>query len=152
MRNDGGILPSKELILTVLCDTVSTIHAWGSYFSFIHNPSVINSMEGNNLYTVNGFGAYTDVVISVGSYISRLGYTTYDGIYHSPSDTVLGDISYFSSKGPSRDGRVRPDICAPGEMTVAPFNRYAYTSGYAIYDTIHWNGQIEHYGAFCHRL
>lgn len=146
MRSGGRVLSSKQLILTVLCDTVSTIHAWGEDFSFIHNPSVTNSMEGNSQSTVNGFGAYTDVVISVGSYVTRLGYTTYDGIYHSPSDTVLGGVSYFSSKGPSRDGRVKPDICAPGEITVAPYNRSVGTSlGYVIYDTIHWNGQIENY-------
>ena len=147
VENESVVMSNKKLILTVMCDTTATLHAWCGRFTFKHSNLVAESMEGDAQYTVGGFGANTDAVISVGSYVTRLGYTTYDGIYHSPLDTVLGGISYFSSKGPSRDGRVKPDICAPGEMTVAPYNRYTNPSiGYAIYDTIHWNGQIEHYG------
>ena len=137
----------RKLFLTVSCDTVSTVHAWSSNIKFRQNSLVTNSMEGDSQYSVGGFGANTNVVTAVGSYITRLGFTTYDGIFYSPTDTVMGGISSFSSKGPSRDGRVKPDITAPGEVIVAPFNRSAYFSfGNGLYDTIHWNGQIENYG------
>lgn len=38
----------------------------------------------------------------------------------------IGTVSYFSSKGPTVDGRIKPDIVAPGEST---YSAYADTSG-----------------------
>ena len=31
----------------------------------------------------------------------------------------IGFISYFSSKGPAYDGRIKPDITAPGDATMS---------------------------------
>ena len=55
-------------------------------------------------------------VLAVGSFVTKnewrdtLGNIT--NLYSYTQD--LGDISWFSSPGPSRDGRLKPDICAPG--------------------------------------
>jgi hypothetical protein len=40
-------------------------------------------------------------------------------------------VSYFSSKGPTGDGRQKPDLVAPGEdiLTTAPGNQYVVSSG-----------------------
>jgi subtilisin family serine protease len=49
-------------------------------------------------------------VITVGSYVSKLG----------GSSPTQGQISVFSSAGPTRDGRLKPELSAPGELIVAP--------------------------------
>jgi subtilisin family serine protease len=49
-------------------------------------------------------------VITVGSYVTKLG----------GSSTTVGQISVFSSAGPTRDGRLKPEISGPGELIVAP--------------------------------
>ncbi len=49
-------------------------------------------------------------VITVGSYVTKLG----------GSSTTQGQISVFSSAGPTRDGRLKPEISGPGEIIVAP--------------------------------
>ncbi len=49
--------------------------------------------------------ANADNVIAVGSFNTKLGTNSYGNI---------GDISSFSSLGPTRDGRRKPDIAAPG--------------------------------------
>jgi hypothetical protein len=51
-------------------------------------------------------------VIGVGSYISR-----------TSSPATLGQISRFSGRGPTLDGRIKPDLAAPGESLVAAMPR-----------------------------
>jgi subtilisin family serine protease len=142
-----GTIPSyHQLILTVRCDTLATIHAWCNRVSFNETSLVDGTVSGDSHYTVSGYGTNSDAVISVGSYATRLGYTTYQGYYYSgASAQEMGDISYFSSVGPTFDGRVKPDITAPGSMIVAACNRFDPME--IVYDTIEWNGQIEQYTA-----
>lgn len=143
--NVGYIPNSYQLILTVRCDTTATIHAWCNKLTFKSTSLVAGTVSGDSHYSIGGFGANTDAVISVGSYATRLGYTTYTGVYHSgASSQEIGDISYYSSLGPTSDGRVKPDITAPGSMIVAACNRFDTTEN-IYYDTIVWNGQIEKY-------
>ncbi|MXO90847.1 S8 family peptidase [Pontixanthobacter aquaemixtae] len=47
--------------------------------------------------------------IAVGSYVTRI----------SSLNTPVGEISSFSSRGKTRDGRIKPDLCAPGEIIEA---------------------------------
>lgn len=59
-----------------------------------------------------------DNVITVGNYINRKSYIDYSGNpYIDPS--TQGERHVTSSAGPTRDGRIKPEICAPGNMTVA---------------------------------
>ena len=147
VENDTATLPHKTLILTVMCDTVAELHAWCSRFTFVHTDLVPGTVDGDSQYTIGGFGANTDAVISVGSYVTKKSYTTYNGLYFTSSNATMGDISTFSSLGPTRDGRVKPDIAAPGEVVVAPYNRYSSVPmGFAVYDTTQWNGQTDRYG------
>lgn len=148
VENESTVVPNRHLILTAMSDTTATLHAWCGRFTFEHSNLVTESVEGDAQFTVGGFGANTDAVISVGSYVTRKSYYTYTGSYFTSSNATIGDISYFSSLGPTRDGRVKPDIAAPGQVLMAPYNQPAYAPmGYAIYDTTQWNGQINHYGS-----
>jgi len=59
-------------------------------------------------------------IIAVGSFVSKTAWRAKDGNeYTCEPDCVLDNISNFSSKGPTRDGRVKPDITAPGEWIVS---------------------------------
>ena len=58
--------------------------------------------------------------ITVGSYVTRGSWKSIDGnTYHIPGANAVGDYSLFSSMGPTRDGRQKPEICAPGELIVS---------------------------------
>lgn len=54
-------------------------------------------------------------VISVGSYNTKMCWVDYNDINecYSPQETI-GTISSFSNRGPTRDGRQKPDVAAPG--------------------------------------
>lgn len=143
--SEGYAIGESHLILTIQCDNPSNMHVWGEQFQFLQTPEVEGTMDGDDHYTVDGFGASTDAVISVGSYVSKCSYTSYDGATFL-ENTTFGDISSFSSIGPTLDGRVKPDITAPGEVIVAPYSRYATAGTVTVLDTIIWNGNVEEYG------
>ena len=63
-------------------------------------------------------GTATDVV-TVGSYITKTSWVGMDGNTYGRTDISPGGISSFSSLGPTRDGRIKPDIVAPGEVIVS---------------------------------
>ena len=71
-----------------------------------------------------GTPATAHQVIAVGAYASRLCWPTAG----SPSTCLddvfgitqpIGDIAFFSSAGPTRDGRTKPEITAPGMMVMS---------------------------------
>ncbi len=55
-------------------------------------------------------------VIAVGAYATKLQWTNWKGEVYgfTQADQKLNDIASFSSLGPTRDGRTKPDIVAPG--------------------------------------
>jgi len=59
-------------------------------------------------------------VICVGSYTTKNKWTGYDGkVYSYTKPPTIDEISSFSSLGPSRDGRNKPDITAPGQIILS---------------------------------
>ena len=61
----------------------------------------------------------SDKVITVGSYINRNRYA--NAIFSQTTDTSLqvGALSLSSSRGPTRDGRIKPDINATGAWVLS---------------------------------
>ena len=53
-------------------------------------------------------------VITVGSFNTKAQWASLSGPQDFSSSTQVGDLSYFSSIGPTRDGRQKPEIAAPG--------------------------------------
>jgi subtilisin family serine protease len=65
-----------------------------------------------------GLAATGNSCISVASYVSKTSFEADNGP-EVDSRSVVGRISSFSSIGPSRDGREKPDIAAPGQYLTA---------------------------------
>jgi minor extracellular serine protease Vpr len=73
---------------------------------------------GNSNYTL-GEMASTQSAITVAAYASKIAFKNLAGSNQSYSGYAFpGQITPFSSKGPTVDGRIKPDIAAPG-MTIA---------------------------------
>lgn len=87
--------------------------------------------EGTNACTIaataTGFNS-----VAVGAYVSKTSYNDLSGNTHEKPWTQ-GDIYPLSGKGPTFDGRIKPDVTAPGAAVVSSFNSYA--SGYYVKDT-----------------
>jgi minor extracellular serine protease Vpr len=95
----------------------------------------VNEVPGDTHNTV-GTPASSQKVISVGSYVTTNSWTNIDNQtfqWQNPDPTrqtndpvvpSIGQKSYFSSFGPTRDGRVAPDISAPGELIFSPLSSH----------------------------
>lgn len=62
--------------------------------------------------------------IAVGAYVSKNTYTDLAGGAHA-FDWTLGGVYPLSGRGPTYDGRIKPDVSAPGAAVMSSFNSYA---------------------------
>ena len=58
-------------------------------------------------------------VITVGAFTTKSSWPSQAGEQDFSSDYPIGEIAYFSSRGPTRDGRTKPDVTAPGAWICA---------------------------------
>jgi len=63
-----------------------------------------------------------DACISVGAFTSRTSWTDYTGQFYDDG-TTRGELAAFSAIGPRIDGRLKPDITAPGQKTISCRNQ-----------------------------
>lgn len=104
-----------------------TIHTWNEYYyygytykfqSTFSNLTKPWATAGNVNSTVSDMGA-GDSVLLVGAYASKVSFTDINGSNWSYAGYVpAGNLVPFSSRGPMIDGRIKPDITAPG-LTIA---------------------------------
>ncbi|MFN9340430.1 MAG: S8 family peptidase [Candidatus Kapaibacterium sp.] len=80
-------------------------------------PASFRVFTGNTDMTI-GSPASAKKLISVGSYVTKNEWDSKSG-KQSGNNLSLGVISTFSSKGPTRDGRIAPLLTAPGEVIFA---------------------------------
>ncbi len=76
----------------------------------------------DNRYVVGTPGTAKSV-ITAGAFTSRTNWRAATGTFHFIDNTVLGDLADFSSPGPTRDGRRKPDIAAPGATVLSALSR-----------------------------
>ncbi len=85
----------------------------GSYFTenYSHSNYIID--EGASQHE-----------ITVGSFATRSGWKGRNGgSWTYTKKPLIGDISPFSSPGPSRDRRMKPDIAAPGQIILSAYSK-----------------------------
>ena len=101
-------------------DTNSFIyHAW------TFNQTVPGSFNnGDNAYTIGSPGTAASA-LTVGAYAHRWRWIDTDGNNRAVSGTEDGGdaISTFSSRGPLRDGSVKPDIAGPGQRMASAYSQ-----------------------------
>jgi len=99
-----------------------TVHAWADdFYSYFISNNLNGWSNGNSNNSVSEIGGTGKKIISVGAYVSKNTFTnTLNQSYRS--NEVLGNIASFSSTGPTIDGRIKPDITAPGSLVVSSYS------------------------------
>jgi subtilisin family serine protease len=69
------------------------------------------SIDTNDTIGIPGTAHY---VVTVGAYVTKTSWKGMNGQEYGSRSNVIGEIAAFSSRGPTRDMRVKPDIVAPG--------------------------------------
>ena len=85
----------------------------------------VNYKYPDDLKSIQGGFQCLDEVISVANYQNRRSYTDCNNNPYSDPSKIVGQLVVSSSKGPTRDGRVKPDIAASGDMTMAALSKDA---------------------------
>lgn len=116
----------RFFVLAHLTSINSDIHGWnsggvkrwtsGAFRKRVGVADFSNTfITGNTDYTVGENGGTSKSMISVGALAARSSFYNYTGKLINDSNYVLpGGIAKFSSKGPTVDGRIKPNISAPG--------------------------------------
>lgn len=81
-------------------------------------PSIVNYQTPDFTQNICSGFQNSDVVLCIGQYINRNNYVDFNGNLQT-FPTTEGMLASSSSRGPTRDGRTKPDITSTGEVTLA---------------------------------
>lgn len=110
----------------IIKSTEGTIHAWSdeSYrFSSNNKPGWT---DGDNNISIAEVGGTGKQIISVGAYVSKNMFTNLNNETYGIGQ-YLNTLATFSSTGPTIDGRMKPDITAPGSVLASSLSSYDTT-------------------------
>lgn len=117
------------------------VHAWADGSTGgLANEGLEGWLDGDNQYTVNEIGGTGKRIISVGAYTTR---------EHDKFKQTLGERCTFSNIGPTVDGRLKPQILAPGSAVVSSVSNSSKVMGTSMFieeQSIKFNGETHYYG------
>ncbi len=82
-------------------------------------PDIVFYKSQDALQTVCSSFQCLDDVVTVGAYVNRRGLVDYNNVYVFNPNASVGVLCSYSSNGPTRDGRIKPDITSPGDFLAA---------------------------------
>lgn len=74
----------------------------------------VDGYQDANGSTIAELGGTSSRILTVGAYTTRNKYVLYDQSVENTLDETVGAISSFSNYGPTADGRMKPEVTAPG--------------------------------------
>ncbi len=102
--------------------------------------------DGDDHYGVGEPGAVGKDVITVAAHTTKRSYTNTSGdTYNNPHPGELHELALFSSRGPTADGRIKPEISAPGNMVVSSWSSFDNLSSNAIAAEASFRGKTYYY-------
>ncbi len=123
------------------------VHAWAddAYVQFT-NEGLDEWQDGDTRHTLAEIGGTAKEIISVGAFTTRKAYTIYGTTREEISNETEGAIASFSGKGAALDGRMKPDVAAPGTYIASSVSSHDVNlSNYPIAGTTEWQGKTYHY-------
>lgn len=133
----------EMVVIKVTMDegTTGIVDMWATDAT-LGNNDLSGYLSGDTDYTVGEIGGVGKEIISVGAYCTKntwlpLNNNNNNNYWEKYSNNpTLYSIADFSSKGPTADGRVKPDITAPGFGVVSGFNSYNSNYGASCVQTV----------------
>ena len=110
------------LSLEVLGDEadVEAYRMGGYFYEHAFNPSL---NAGDNTHSVLS-PATAPCIICVGATNYRQGIVNYQGVWRQTGNGHFGERNSSSSIGPTMDGRIKPDVMAPGINIISSYSSY----------------------------
>lgn|SRR5574344_129650 len=115
---------SQNYISLEVADQEADVEAFTLSSYFTENTTVDPSLNaGDNTHCINTPSS-APCVICVGATSYRTGFTNYWGQYQAFYQGTNGRRADYSSMGPTFDGRIKPDVMAPGTNIISSYNSF----------------------------
>lgn len=142
-------LPSDQYVCLLVTASSGAVNAWsGEEYATFDAYSQSKWTTGTSSNSVGEIGGTGKKIISVGAYVTRSVFTNLSNKSYTTNYTV-SDLAPFSSKGPTIDNRMKPDITAPGSMITSSYsNARSIVKSDSLYLTkkITFNSTSNYYG------
>jgi minor extracellular serine protease Vpr len=100
------------------------VDAYNGYYGSFEQGGLAKAVDGNNQYTL-GEMSCTKSAVTVAAWVSKISFRNLAGGQISYSGYAgTGFLAPFSSRGPTVDGRIKPNIAAPGMTLASAVNSY----------------------------
>jgi len=120
VNDSGGVSPAAGDWTINISNGTGTAHAW------IGASTMLTAFPDSDQSHSVGMPGTSEKAITVAAHKTRHFWDSYAGGTYSYGGTwgaaAIGDHAPFSSLGPTRDGREKPDISAPGLGIFAPYS------------------------------
>ena len=107
----------------IIKSTEGTVHAWSDESYHFTSNDKPGWTDGDNNFSIGEVGGTGKQIISVGAYVSKNMFTNLSNEIYGISQ-LLNTLATFSSTGPTIDGRMKPDITAPGSVLASSLSSY----------------------------
>lgn len=94
--------------------TAGQVDIWGDNVYLGLSGKDVEGYSDANGSTIAELGGTSKRILTVGAYTTRKDYTLYGETGTNTLDETVGAISSFSNYGPTADGRMKPQVAAPG--------------------------------------
>ncbi len=118
---------ARSLAIVVTGQDGQTVDLWNAAYGDFTSGGKAGWDDGDNNSTIGEIGGTGKSTITVGSYDTKHTFK----ILNDPNEYQLGgladeigDLSPYSSHGPTLDGRMKPDVTAPGAIIISAGSRY----------------------------
>lgn len=157
--------PNYHALIEIAAPEGTELHLWnrgagtGGYFADtlkggVPAPNGEKYTPGDYESSMREFGGTGKAVITVGAWTIRDEVTNQDGqTVPARMPGEVGEIAAFSSRGPTADGRVKPDLTAPGNTIISAYSSYENplfllaNSAYIV-EEINYDGRTYPLGAY----
>lgn len=124
ISNPNQLDPSIWIMLEVIGSN-SLIDVWSDDMFFANagfDPPVVS---GDSNFTNGEIGGTGNNIITVGAYTTKNAYQNFSGDFvNIPFLVEEGALAPFSSRGPTADGRIKPEITAPGNVVISSLSSF----------------------------
>ena len=133
LNGDRQILVSVTGVVAwgVWTFTVADAGGGGRFDGWITTSNGGEIVGGDTSHTIDEPGNARRV-ITVAAFNTKAHWSSVSGEQDFSSLYPIGGLSYFSSQGPTRDGRQKPDLAAPGAWVAAALSASSLPNDYLI--------------------
>jgi subtilisin family serine protease len=127
--------------------TEGTVNGWtDAQYSNFNSYNQTGWSDGDKNCSIDEVGGTGKQIISVGAYVSNTTYTNLDNTQYTTPDESLYKLATFSSTGPTTDGRMKPEITAPGTIIASSVSSYDATDPASRVKATTVDGKTYYYG------